>query len=196
MDRPDELDELRMLHRFVKEGSRVLEAGSGEAGFTTAFLATRASFLVAVDPLGPREPVGTASFLSLTGAIGPTVGRAVFCRNGEWWNSVTHNRAPRYGESVERTVVDQFDAVDLIEQHRIDTLVLDVEGAEWAVLDRVMARPSGVRTIVAELHPYYADAQRCWSVMDGLLRAGFAVFYAERNNVNENWQIAWERIRS
>jgi tRNA A58 N-methylase Trm61 len=181
MDRPDELDELRMLHRFVKEGSRVLEAGSGEAGFTTAFLATRASFLVAVDPLGPREPVGTASFLSL---------------NGEWWNSVTHNRAPRYGESVERTVVDQFDAVDLIEQHRIDTLVLDVEGAEWAVLDRVMARPSGVRTIVAELHPYYADAQRCWSVMDGLLRAGFAVFYAERNNVNENWQIAWERIRS
>jgi tetratricopeptide (TPR) repeat protein len=61
----------------------------------------------------------------------------------------------------------------LIDRHRIDSLVIDIEGDECALLNR--ARLKSIRKIVVELHPHVTGVDETASLLDRLSASGLLV---------------------
>lgn len=183
----DESIELAIVERFVKPGARVIEGGSGVDGVVTKSLMRKAKLVVAVDPIG--IPKVTYPHCSFQAALGLTLGEAVVFTNSEWWNTSTVKPA-QWGESRGTTAVKKIDTNDIIGRYKIDTLVLDVEGAEYEIIPHVMSNPL-LSVVIAEIHPWYTSDS-----LDVLLAKMSVAGFAVRELVfqeTENWLAVWEK---
>lgn len=86
---------------------------------------------------------------------------AVGARNGETtfyalpgmpMGSSTSRRLADQGQPVEEITVRQVDLAEVIGDRRVDFLKLDVEGAEYDILDALDGRMGGIRNMFIELH--------------------------------------------
>ena len=74
---------------------------------------------------------------------------------------------------------DRFD--DMIGEHRPDTIVMDVEGAEIELLGN--SDLPGVRHIVAEIHPHVTGEAEIVAMLETLGKNGFRVETREHKTI-------------
>jgi hypothetical protein len=84
----------------------------------------------------------------------------------EFWYS-------RLGEGEGSRPVPARAFADLCAEHRPTAALLDVEGAEAAILARPI--PEGVRTLIVEIHTPDLGAAATGEVITGMVRQGFRV---------------------
>lgn len=188
----DESAEIALVRRYLRPGARVLEGGSGRGG-VSRHIAKTANALVMVDPFGTEEPFVPTNNLpiqivSLTGALATKAGDVAFIENEEWWNSITLDKTPQWGKPVSKRNVPGLSISRLIFDHKIDTVVLDVEGAEWTLIPAVMCCPK-VRTLIVELHPYYAPPGVRQKVIAKILSSCMTIVHMKGTSHNDNWHL-------
>ena len=151
-----EAAERDLLRRVVRPGSRVLEIGCG-IGFVSLLCARLAGAgnvrSYEANPL--LEPIIRRNY-ALNGlepdlvmkAVTPDGSAISFHRDDNILSSSSFDR----GRQTERITVDGEAFADALAAHRADVVVMDVEGAEVALLGE--ADLFGPRAMVVELHPH------------------------------------------
>lgn len=150
-----EIVERRMVARYVQLGDVVLEAGAGIGSVTRVLLAAGAS----VDAYEPsEEPFYLLQQLATIysgrcqvsrAALGLITGPGPFHVYDPWYAS----RTVELGGEVPRATVliDVCRLRDVLGARQYDGVVMDVEGAEHALLPELLLEDP-VRWVVAELH--------------------------------------------
>lgn len=186
----DESAEIALINEFVHPLARVLEGGCGKGRIdsSTQTIGSIASLLVAVDPLASDIYTSRSSNVLITAALGSREGSARFIENEEWWNSITLDATPQWGKPMKAYDVAMVSAPRLIQEYKIDTVVLDIEGAEWSLIP-VIAKERRVKTLIAELHPFYAKTHVRYKALDAILKAGMKIVRIEGTSHNDNWHL-------
>lgn len=173
-----EAKEARSIKKAVKANDRVLELGSGigiitsliaqingvsvwafEANPATAALAQRV-----IEANKHHNVVLTQGILS----AGESRAFRFFVRKDLWMSSMDENQGPYENHmTITSTNIDRF-----IEQHDINVLVMDIEGAERDLLQN--ATLSGVERIFLELHDHLYGLSGIRDITHALAEKGFA----------------------
>lgn len=148
----------------VQEGALVLEAGAG-LGVVTETLLDAAALVVACEPQPAMftDLLARNAFRSHLRALPVAVGPAgapdtlTLQLGKEPWNASASG--PPYEWPAGELVVPQAPLPELMRQHHCNMLVLDVEGAECALLAHTSSLPSDVHTVVVEWHPMVVGAK-------------------------------------
>ncbi|MEZ5784620.1 MAG: FkbM family methyltransferase [Rhizobiaceae bacterium] len=153
-----EANEARRVSRAVRQGDRVLELGTG-LGVVTSIIAAIEDVHVwsfEADPRTARlaqrviarncDDNVSVSHGILTAGPSETV---LFYRRKDFWMSSGLAEQGPYEEVIE---IASGDIDAFIEQHRINVLVMDIEGAELDLLQQ--ARLSGIERVFLELHDH------------------------------------------
>lgn len=153
-----EANEARRVRRAIRPGDRVLELGSG-LGVITSIIAAIDGVRVWSFEADPetvrlaRRVIDTncgANVLLANGILAAGPSRSVaFYQRADLWMSSTFARQGPY-ERVVEVETGNIDA--FINQHRINALVMDIEGAELELLQH--ADLPGVERVFLELHDH------------------------------------------
>jgi len=176
-----EWGEARMGSRMVRPGDTVLELGSG-LGFVSSYLRrnTSAGKIVCVEAnpgLVPYiEKVHTLNGISHTlvvngvAQIAPhTTHMPFYCRTDFWASSLDAGTG-----AYERAVdVPCLDLAEMLEAHRPDVLIMDIEGGELALLE--IDRLPYVRAIVLEVHTNAYGQEGLDRLLGSAARLGFGM---------------------
>lgn len=153
-----EANEARRVRRAIRPGDRVLELGSG-LGIVTSIIAAIDGVCVWSFEADPetvrlaRRVIDTncgANVILANGILATGPSRSVaFYQRADFWMSSTFARQGPYERVVEIETgnIDAF-----IKQHRINALVMDIEGAELELLQH--ADLPGVERVFLELHDH------------------------------------------
>lgn len=153
-----EANEARRVRRAIRPGDRVLELGSGLGVITSIIAAIDGVFVWSfeADPETvrlARRVIDTncgANVILANGILAAGPARSVaFYQRADFWMSSTFARQGPY-ERVVEVETGNIDA--FIKQHRINALVMDIEGAELELLQH--ADLPGVERVFLELHDY------------------------------------------
>lgn len=144
-----EQDEIDLAARLFRPDDRILLAGCGSGLLAATIAATvKPQALITVEPhralaqlVRDNVRVHGAPLTVLDGALGTAPGHATY-GGGDCW--ATSHIGAALGEQVEVIPMP-----DLIAEHRITALCLDVEGAEY---DLLPTAPGGVTAALIELH--------------------------------------------
>ncbi|WP_158275509.1 FkbM family methyltransferase [Maritimibacter sp. 55A14] len=179
-----ELGERLLVKEIVKPGSRVLEIGTG-IGFIS-LLCTRIA--------------GEGNVLSFE--ANPALRRVIeenYALNGvrprlEMKAVTTDGKPIRFFQNdniissslmardieAKEIEVESASIHDVIESHRPDVIVMDVEGAEIDLL--ATAHLSGVSGILVELHPHIVGAEKIEALKEHILGQGFRLDGSRHKN--------------
>lgn len=121
------------------------------------------------------EQIGMQNVVLHEAAVGIEDGTMAFYANEDMpMGSSTLPRLKDMGHEITQLKVDQVNLPDLIAGRQVDFLKLDVEGAEYAILDALDGRMDGIRRMFIELH-FGSDLPKSnlARVLDLLDRNGF-----------------------
>jgi FkbM family methyltransferase len=174
--------ELTAIHAALQPGDRVLELGSGIGVVSTAIAEIVGSHNLLCCEANPVAAAVLRRTLALNGCKSHVCeGAAVSNLRDDCDSTLPFNLASNFlassiasGDSRGETIeVRALPLEPLIDEHRIDCLVIDIEGGECALLNQ--ARLNSIRRIVVELHPGVVGADQTASLLDRLSAAGFFV---------------------
>ncbi|KXG85281.1 FkbM family methyltransferase [Agrobacterium bohemicum] len=173
-----EAKEARSILKAIKPGDRVLELGSG-IGIITSIIAGIKDVMVWAFEANP----GTAALAErviktncadnvvfsqgLLTAHAPHV-HSFYVRKDLWMSSMDENQGP-YEHRIE-IPSENIDA--FIAQHRINALVMDIEGAEHDLLQN--AQLAGVERIFVELHDHLYNLAGIRDITQALALKGYS----------------------
>lgn len=153
-----EWGEARMGARMVRPGDTVLELGSG-LGFVSSYLrrTTTAGKIVCVEANPDLVPyieavhaingIGNALVMNGVAQIPPHAAHVPFYCRGDFWASSLDAETGAYERAFD---VPCLELGELLEAHRPDVLIMDIEGGELPLLE--IERLPHVRAIVLEVH--------------------------------------------
>ena len=161
------------------EKDRVLVAGGG-SGWLAAWIAATSAYVLVLEPLehwadaiADNVAVEGTPIDVLCGALGLENGEATLHVANDWQES--HVGAAR--ESDKGTVRVPVYAVDeLVDDHNINALSLDVEGAEYELLLGMDLAP--IKKLQLEIHAYRIGDSAVQSIQQRLSAAGFIETYS------------------
>lgn len=170
-----ELPERELVRAAVRPGDRVVEVGTGVG--VVSLLCNRlagAGNVTSYEANAALEPVIRENF-ALNGLQPRLRLRAVtvdgspisFYRNANVVSSSIYDR----GLEAEQVTVESEPIDGVLAQERATVLVMDVEGAEIALLKS--ADLSGLREIIVELHPHIVGEEATEAMLDDLRAKGF-----------------------
>ena len=174
--------ELTAVRAALQPGDRVLELGSGIGVVSTAVAEIVGARNVLCCEANPVAAALLRRTLALNGCESGVCEGAVVSDGPDGSDStLPFNVASNFlassvasedspGQTIE---VRALRLEPLIDQHRIDSLVIDIEGDECALLDR--ARLETIRKIVVELHPRVTGIDETASLLDRLSASGLLV---------------------
>jgi FkbM family methyltransferase len=175
-------EECQIILKSIK-GHRVLEGGAG-LGVTSALLGKRAEFVISFEAnpeMAKAAQKNQKQNNSLTkivnAALGAKEGEAYFDFSDELWDSKI---AKSKGKN--RKKVKIVDAQRIIDEYKINALVLDVEGEEEAIMDKINLSP--IKVLIIELHENVNKTKIIKKVQD----AGFKI-KSRHDKVNHS--ILW-----
>lgn len=181
-----EESEYALTAPLLKHGERVVEIGTG-IGFISLLcsLACGADNVFSFEASPELEPVIRANY-RLNGLVPNLRMRAVtvdggpvaFYRDDHILSSSISERAG-LGQEI---VVESDPLDDVIRDCRPTILIMDVEGAETALL--ASARLDGVRHIVVETHPHVTGEAPVQDMLASLSEQGFSVVRRDRRNLH------------
>lgn len=173
-----EAKEARNVSRAVKPGDRVLELGSG-IGVITSIIARIPDVSVFAFEANPSTARLAARILEANGATNVTFSQGLltasdpathsfYVRRDLWMSSMDENQGP-YESRIEigSANIDEF-----IQRHRINALVMDIEGAERDLLRD--AKLEGVERIFVELHDHLYSLSGVRDITQALAQKGYA----------------------
>ena len=181
--------EIAAVSALIEPGDRVLEGGSG-IGVVSSKIAeiVGAENLVCCEA-NPRLAALTRQTLALNGYHSTIYVGVLQDLHEESKQTVSFAVAADYLASSAVSLQQSAYTVEtpavnlavLLEQHRIDTLVLDIEGSECELLQPAALEP--VQKIIFELHPAIVGIDSSRSVLERLHSAGL---FLRPDLVNEN----------
>lgn len=153
-----EANEATRVPRAVRPGDRVLELGAG-IGVITSIVAAIEAVRVWSFEADPRTARLAQRVIDLNChgnvilangilAAGPP-SKVTFYRRVDFWMS---SKFPEQGPYEGELELESVDIDEFIEEHGINVVVMDVEGAELDILQR--ARLPGVERVFLELHDH------------------------------------------
>jgi FkbM family methyltransferase len=170
-----EVHERRLVRAVLKPDDRVLDIGAG-VGVVSLLCASicGADRVLSYEANPLLEPIIRRNFAlngwtaNLRMRAMSTDGRPISLHRSD--NIVSSSVVERSGFAEKMTIEsDPFDRV--IAEHQPSVVVMDVEGAEIALLP---ASPLGsVRHIIAEIHPHITGEEKVAAMLDGLHARGF-----------------------
>lgn len=171
-----EANEAKRIPRAVRPGDRVLELGTG-IGVITSIIASIEAVRVWSFEADPRIARLAQRVIDLNCrgnvilsngvlAAGPPAKVRFYRRADFWMSSKFAEQGPFEGELELRSLdIDEF-----IEKHRINVVVMDVEGAELEILQR--ARLPGIERVFLELHDHLYGLAGVQEIARALSRKG------------------------
>jgi FkbM family methyltransferase len=173
-----EAKEARLVSKAIKPGDRVLELGAG-IGIITAIIANIQGVSVWAFEANPSTAVlakrvidanclNNVNFSQGLLKAGEPHTTQFYVRRDLWMSSMDENQGP-YEKVIELTSVniDSF-----IFRHNINTLVMDIEGAERDLLEN--AKLPGVERIFLELHDHLYGLSGIRDITHALAVRGYA----------------------
>ncbi|MBP0440403.1 FkbM family methyltransferase [Tianweitania sediminis] len=171
-----EANEARRIARAVRRGDRVLELGAG-IGVITSIIASIESVRVWSFEADPRTAclaqrvidqncAGNVILSNGILAAGPSA-KVTFYRRADFWMS---SKFPEQGPYEGKVELMSLDIDEFIETHRINVLVMDIEGAELEILQR--ARLPGVERVFLELHDHLYGLSGIQEITRAMSRKG------------------------
>jgi len=178
-------NERRLVRGLLRPGDRVLEIGTGVGMVSLVCAKICGADNVLSYEANPQleriirknyELNGLTPNLRMRAVT--TDGRPIsFFRND---NIVSSSIAERTGFAEKMSVEsDRFH--DIIEKHRPDTIVMDVEGAEIELLGN--SDLPGVRNIIVEIHPHVTGEAEIVAMLETLGKHGFKLETRERKTI-------------
>jgi FkbM family methyltransferase len=179
------VSEARRLYRDIPaiHGAKVLDLGAHIGEATKSFVAQGAAWVTSVEAYPGsfrllRESVAGLPVTPINAAVGPSEGTATLYYN-ERSPSCNRTTRPRRGGS--EVVVPMRPLPALLEESRASVIKMDIEGAEYSLLDDLYALPEAVRVLVAEVH---FDHQRTRAEGEALINSwhlqGFRLYRGQR----------------
>ena len=170
-----ESHERAFVRRLLRPGDRVLEIGTGIG--VVSLLAAKicgAGKVRSYEANPLLEPLIRGNY-ALNGLTPDLWMRAItvdgqpitFFRSDNIISSSTRDR----GRHAEMLTVESDRLDDVVEAHRPDVIIMDVEGAEIDLLSH--AGLAGVRHIVVEVHPHITGEDRITAMLARLASIGF-----------------------
>jgi FkbM family methyltransferase len=197
--------EVRLLHRLVRPGMRVLDVGAnvglytlllarltGAAGHVTAFEPEPELFLAM---RGNCSANAATNVTAVNCALGAGAGRVRFYRNA--FNS-GDNRLGGLGWSAEAVEVEVARLDDVLTDRRVDFIKMDVQGYEFDVfcgMDDILAANPGIE-LFFELWPHGLAAAKSdpTALLDRLRALGFRVYRTDKPELTE--VTDWSALRA
>jgi FkbM family methyltransferase len=173
-----EAKEARSIFKAIRPGDRVLELGSG-IGIITSIIAKIEDVRVWAFEANPSTAVLAQRVIEanrLDNVIfsqglltcGEPHTRRFFVRRDLWMSSMDKNQGP-YESEIELATAD----IDMfITRHRINALVMDIEGAERDLLQN--AELPGIERIFLELHDHLYGLSGIRDITHALALKGYA----------------------
>lgn len=167
--------ERHLVGTLVDPGDAVLELGSG-LGFISSVIGRRRPKIQVSVEADPRliplirrnlENNGVTEAEILSGIVGGQDGDVDFFFGDHFIGSSLH----RTTEHHDRRSVRCHAIAPLFERFAFNCLVIDVEGAEYDLLDHLPL--AGVDKLCIELHPHIIGAEKVTAVVARLIEAGF-----------------------
>lgn len=188
-----ESHERRLVRNLLKRGDRVLEIGTG-IGLVSLLCAKICGpdKVLSYEANRFLEPIIRKNY-ALNGLTPNLQMRAIttdgqpvsLFRND---NIVSSSVEKRDGFSEEMLV--ESDSLDhVIARHRPDAIIMDVEGAEIALLSNSSLQ--GVKHIIAEVHPHIVGDEKTAEMLDALRGKGFSVTSQAHKTVQLSVDGAW-----
>ncbi len=165
-----EADEAKAVSRCVQPGFRVLDLGAG-IGYVSALAAMRtgAENVLAVEANPELVPVLEAN-LAANGQAGATVLHGAVAGEAPEGSTAAFTLAPSFtasslgGHGMRRVEVPLIAMADLLQSHRPNVILMDIEGGEALLFDRPWNCP--LRYFVVELHPKKYHARVIQKIVD------------------------------
>ena len=180
-----EAPERQMVAETIRQGDKVVEIGTGVG--VVGLLCNRlagAGNVLSFEANASLEPAIRANF-ALNGMVPRLRLRAVtvdgapisFYRNENIISSSIYDR----GLEAEKVTVESDALDDVLTSEQATVLVIDVEGAELALL--ACEGVNCLREIIVETHPHIVGASETSAMVDGLVARGFKVAGRISNNL-------------
>ena len=195
-----ETQEFPMVPVTFDKGDTVLEAGAG-IGFISTILGVCAGKVVSLEAIPEYFEMAGANLAMnaienvtlISGALGVGEGEVTFQRRMIPYASSFMDEAWAHDIVESEITVAQFDINDLIREHGINALHLDLEGGEVMVLPAVDFGP--INKVIMEFHPRVVGQAACQEIMDLFLRNGLeaALIGGPRNYPTHSYTAAFAR---
>ncbi len=176
-----ERDEVALLEAILERGDRVLELGAGfgivslhitrivsDQGFLVAIEANREAFGILAENLA----LNARGFLCLEGLAALENGRgAFFVNRRNFHRSSQHDHTAPAGQ-WQQVEVARLSVPDLVDQHDMNALVMDIEGGEHEILGGWDL--AGIDKLACEFHPSVYGKQTMLRQITALEERGFS----------------------
>ncbi|NTJ41963.1 FkbM family methyltransferase [Agrobacterium larrymoorei] len=173
-----EAKEARSVLKAIKPGDRVLELGSG-IGIITSIIAGIEDVSVWAFEANPSTASLAERVIAANGRSNVSFSQGLltaseprtypfYVRRDLWMSSMDEKQGP-YESRIE---ISSENIDDFIFRHRINALVMDIEGAECDLLQH--ARMEGVERIFVELHDHLYGLEGVRTLTKALADKGYA----------------------
>jgi len=172
-----EAAEKHLVGALVDPGDVVLELGSGLGFISSVIGQRRPRQLVCVEANPRMVPLigrnlannGVTGVEVLSGIVGPDDGEEDFFFGDHFIGSSVH----RTDEHSGRLTVRRHAIGPLFERFKFNCLIIDIEGAEYELLEHLPL--AGVAKLCIEFHPHIIGLAKVTEIVERLIRAGFAL---------------------
>jgi len=184
----DEAHEKDLVRRHIHPGDIVLEGGAGQGGVSQVMFDLKAN-VIGVD-ISPEPPI--PGYLEWHQGVlwsgGCGANKKVLV-SSEWWNTTAMTHL-HYGDEVDHLTLPVIDHNALIAEKHVDALVLDIEGAEFGVLDTLYPSPY-LHTIIAEVHIHWHGMYAASELIDRVAERLMLPLQASILQDNGNLHVVW-----
>ena len=192
--------ELPMVHLAYTRSDVVLEGGAG-IGFISGWLGKFARRVVSLEAIPEYAEIARANLelngidnvTIISGALG--VGRAetTFERRTIPYASSVLDGTWSHDEIQNTVTVPQYDINELVREHGVNALHLDLEGGEALILPAVDFTP--ITKVIMEFHPRVIGVDACQELLNLMMRNGLeaALVGGARNYPSHSYTAVFAR---